>query len=849
MNKISIKVKGNKIIINSTRELSLALLNEFFRYEKVVETDLFDCEYVIDYLPYNCFVLLSIITKFKKGFEISTEDLESLKEKIMGVEMPTAYLIGNDYMGIKVPSIPAYMRLMTTINARNVRLNMWTVPIGRVYNEYRILKSWSHSFLPNITFEEGLEHFISEKLRQTENLENLYNIELKELTSAMKGWKVKPEGFSKLKYDTAVDLLLKRPRYYKDRTTFYMYKECDYGKLCAIRGKVKDFVRKMNACEILVSDGKEEKWIKFYSGGHLNSLFPKGTDIIIEVIRVGGNKYNGVNFYSTEEVDSLPILPVYSQSAKYGITSKVLINCIDELLKRFNGEDLINYSKNISKPFWKLIEELHFPKNVEEYSKTLDDLAYIELLFLQTVFLDQKKNTVKSTGISKMTDEPIRMNTAIKNLPYQLTNGQKKAIKHSIEKMKTNQAEDILLSGDVGAGKSVVAQSLCLYNVDCGYQAVLIGPTEILAQQLYNTLLKFISTLPNNIKPNVAYLSGATKKREKEDILRGVKSGHIHILVGTHGVFSVDFNNLGLIIIDEQQKFGAEQRSALLHSRSDSRIPDLIAQTATPIPRSTALAFYGNIDLITLDEKPGNRKENITKWIKQNSEDFLRDLFSPEWEHIFSELEQGRQMFIVTPAVEESEKKTSVKSVSKILEKRFDNKIRIAEIHGQMKKEQQNKIMQQFRNKEIDVIVASTIVEVGVDIPNATIMLVLDAHYFGASSLHQIRGRVGRSELQGYCYLVSDKETKNAYKRLQSLVDSNDGFQIALVDLETRKEGDLLGTRQSGESSLVFCDLADHSKLIDLAKQEAEELYNSDLRDVVLADAKIFLKKKEGDYE
>ena len=408
--------------------------------------------------------------------------------------------------------------------------------------------------------------------------------------------------------------------------------------------------------------------------------------------------------------------------------------------------------------------------------------------------------------------------------------------------------ENFVTKGYVVTHNTVISQLSCMQALDNGYQSVLAAPTEVLAIQLHETFKNVIEMMPEDKRPTIAFLGGALKAKEKREVLKYVKSGDIDILIGTHAVLNknIEFRNLGLIVIDEQQKFGKAQREALLNSRADGLKPDLLAQTATPIPRSTAQAFYGDINLISLKGKPKGRIEITTKWIKEDPRSITKNKDEDMWKDIKDEVSKGHQAFVVVPMVNESKKmdSASVEGAYKDLKKNLKG-VRVGFTHGSLKKAEQHEAMEQFRNKELDVLVASTVIEVGVDVPNATRVIILSADRMGASSLHQIRGRVGRSNLESICYLVSKGETIASQRRLQALVDSTDGFEIAQVDLSTRGEGDLFGERQAGESSLRFSNLVNHSKLIDQAQKIADKIYNGEYRDVALKDAGAILGKKE----
>lgn len=419
-------------------------------------------------------------------------------------------------------------------------------------------------------------------------------------------------------------------------------------------------------------------------------------------------------------------------------------------------------------------------------------------------------------------------------------------VKNLKEKKKTicikvaAEDENFITKEYIVTHNTVIAQLSCMQAIDNGYQAILVGPTEILAQQLFSTFEKIVNKMPEDKRPTLVFLAGKMKAAEKRKVLKQIKEGEADIIVGTHTVFSktVEYHNLGLVVIDEQQKFGTEQREVLLDARADGKKPDILAQTATPIPRSTAQAYYGDIDIISLKGKPKGRIEIQTHWIKENPSEITKDKNHEMWKDIRSEVDKGHQVFVVVPLVYESDKvnSASVEGAHKELQKMFPD-VEIGVAHGSQKKKDQEESMEQFRNNKTKILVASTVVEVGVDVPNSTRMVILSAERLGASSLHQIRGRIGRSNLESTCYLVSEASTPASEKRLQALVDSNDGFEIAKVDLETRGEGDLFGLRQSGDSNLRFSNLIDHSKLVETAVKAAKEIYVSKDKELALKDA------------
>lgn len=830
------KEDDKAIIQTKYRGISETVLREFPKFEETKENSI----YKIDLLPYNCFSLFFFIKKYFKHIETDKEFIDEIKLIAQKTGVPKAYMLNEKTIAIDVPSIYSYSIFMKSINAKHLKMNTWVVPVSRTYEAYRLLNSFSHDFLPNIPIKENVHNFALSKITNKENLEELFSEDVKNLFSVENAYfRVNKDGFSKLNYNTLSDLVLKRPERYVDRKDVYLFNDAPYGLAVYFKGVIISSKNNFSKSTIKIKESNGNILDFVFFTKYTASLFKENETVYIKGIKTGRKEIQGIEILSEFDVKALPISPIYKQSPTNKINNNLLINCVNEVFYRFDGSNLIPYIKNTTKPFWNLLKELHFPLSADSYSKTIDELAYIELFFLQLKFLNDESKKAKNKGIPKSIEEPILTKKAINSLPFKLTKGQIDGTKEIFNKLRTTEFENMLLTSDVGSGKTVLSCISAMYTIECGYQVAMAAPTEILAQQLYSSFISFIEPLKDK-KPTVAYLSSATKSKEKKIIENNLRNGNVDIVIGTHSLFNVEYKNLGLIIIDEQQKFGTNQREKLLNSRKDGKVPDLLSQTATPIPRSTALAFYGNINLISLTDKPQGRKENITELVNQSVDDFMRDNLGKVWSHIFKEIENGHQIFIVTPAVEESAKVASVKEISKVLENKFKD-IKIDKVHGQLSKETQNKIIEKFRKNETQILVASSIIEVGVNIPNATIMLVLDAHRFGASSLHQIRGRVGRSDLQGYCYLISSLPNENSVKRLNSLVDFNDGFKISLVDLETRKEGDLFGTKQSGFSTMRFCNLTNHTDMIEIAKKEALKVFNSKDREQALKDANIFL--------
>ena len=406
------------------------------------------------------------------------------------------------------------------------------------------------------------------------------------------------------------------------------------------------------------------------------------------------------------------------------------------------------------------------------------------------------------------------INEFISTLPFTLTDSQSDALNLILEDLKSNKKINRLVLGDVGSGKTIVSFISMYASFLSGYQSVLMAPTEVLARQHYESALNYFKDL----KMNIGLLVGSMTKKEKDIVKEKLKNKEIDILIGTHAIIeeSVIFNKLGLVITDEQHRFGVKQREIL---KSKGEVPDALYMSATPIPRSYALTLYGDLDVSFITHKPGGRKEIVTK-IKKYTE--LKDVLS----HVLEEIKNNHQVYVVASLIDDNEE-LDLKGVETLKEKfniAFNNKIPIEILHGKLKQKEKDKVMARFKNNETKMLISTTVIEVGVDVKNATIMVIFDADRFGLATLHQLRGRVGRNSLESYCYLICDEEKE----RLKVLEESNDGFYISEKDLELRGEGALFGIRQSGVKTFKIANLKTDLKIMMQAKQDTEEYLNNE---------------------
>ena len=550
-----------------------------------------------------------------------------------------------------------------------------------------------------------------------------------------------------------------------------------------------------------------------------NRAFLKPHIVIGKTITLVG-KYDKVkNTFICDDIKLSPltkreIIPIYhvKKGIKNNDIRKIMENAIVDSAKvpNYVPDEFIMKYDFISKK--QALRMIHMPHTEEEIKKAKVYLKYEELflfLFKIAYMKDENENMGKEEKYFDMN----KVKQFIDSLPFELTDSQNEALSLILKDIQSNKKMNRLVLGDVGSGKTIISFISMYANFLAGYQSVLMAPTEVLARQHFESAINYF----RDFHLTVDVLVGSMTKKEKEIVKQRLISGDIDILIGTHAIIeeSVLFYRLGLVITDEQHRFGVKQREIL---KSKGEVPDALYMSATPIPRTYALTLYGDLDVSFIRHKPGGRKEIITK-IKKYSE--LKDVLM----HVLEEIKAGHQVYVVASIIDDNEE-LDLKSVETLKEKfnmAYQGKIPIEILHGKLKQKDKDAIMQRFKNNETKILISTTVIEVGVDVKNATIMVIFDADRFGLATIHQLRGRVGRNNLDSYCYLICDKEID----RLKVLEESNDGFYIAEKDLELRGEGDLFGTMQSGVKTFKIANLKTDLKIMMQAKQDSEEYLKS----------------------
>ena len=621
------------------------------------------------------------------------------------------------------------------------------------------------------------------------------------------------ELLNKLGIYTVKDLIEYYPRTYEDRTKVVKIDEFEKDKNVLFFGTVVKpvsvvYARKKKIISTVVTDDKDR-----LKEGQTYLFFGKVSNII-------GSRVNleSCSIYDVSQLEKIQgLYPIYSLTA--GITQNYLFKIISELLEKnimltdiFSTEFRTKYGlveKNYA------VQNVHFPKSYNMVESARNRIIFEELFLFQLALFNMKENNLVETKTNKYKD--LDDSEFRKIIPFELTNAQKRVVEQIKKDLSSNIVMNRLVQGDVGSGKTMVAAIAMYLAVKNGYQAAIMAPTTILANQHYNELSVYFEKLGMWAE----IITSATTKRNKEKIVERLKNNEIDILIGTHSIIedNIEFSNLGLVVTDEQHRFGVKQRMKL---STKGKVVDTLVMTATPIPRSLAIILYGDLDLSIIDELPPGRKPIDTCVVddsyNQRVYNFLR-----------KQIKEGRQVYVVCPLVEENEDLdlNSVESLYEEYKQEF-SEYNVAILHGKMKNKEKDNIMQEFKENNINILISTTVIEVGISVPNATVMVIENADRFGLAALHQLRGRVGRGSSASYCILKSNNKSVIARQRLGIMKESNDGFLIARKDLELRGPGDFFGIRQSGMPEFKLANLLTDTKVLEKTQEAVKELIEKD---------------------
>ena len=579
---------------------------------------------------------------------------------------------------------------------------------------------------------------------------------------------------------------------------------------------------------LFLGKNKSRLQIRLLVGPHLikvvffNQAYLKNKITSGQIVTVTGKWDRGrqaisaTHFSSGPKTDQIDFEPMYS--LKGSLHQKTFRKFMHQALQEMGTEleDCLPHDIRESYkllPVFEALEGVHFPKDAEHVKQARRRFVYEELLMFQLKMQAIKKvRKEQNQGIAIAYDIQ-KLKDLIATLPYELTAAQKRVVNEICKDLKEPHRMNRLLQGDVGSGKTVVA-AIALYAViTAGFQGALMAPTEILAEQHADSLHEWLS--PMGIR--IALLTGSTKTKARRTLHEQLQNGEIDLLIGTHALIQpdVEFRQLGLVITDEQHRFGVDQRRVL---RDKGMSPDVLFMTATPIPRTLAITAFGEMDVSTIDEMPAGRKEIETHWVK-------KELFDETIKRMAKELQEGKQAYVICPLIEESDKLDVQNTVDvyEQLSSIFHNKYKVGLMHGRLHSSEKDEVMRAFSEGQIQVLVSTTVVEVGVNVPNATFMVIYDAERFGLAQLHQLRGRVGRGSAQSYCILLADPKSEEGKERMTSMTETNDGFKLAQKDLELRGPGDFFGRKQSGLPEFKMADLVHDYRALETARQDAEK--------------------------
>ena len=627
------------------------------------------------------------------------------------------------------------------------------------------------------------------------------------------------EKYKKLGIETVEDLLLYFPFRYEDFKSKNVL-DLEDGEKAVVSGivatpaNVQYYGYKRNRLRFTIKQVELVLAVSFFNQTYLADKIELGQTVAVfgKWDKAKG-ALTGMKLLAQVEDDLQPVYRLsqgVSQSALVKVIKTAFEAGLDQLLEENLPQILMDKYHLLSRR--QAVRAMHFPKDLEEYKQALRRVKFEELLFFQ-LQLQVLKEENRSVGQGIVLDWDEKKLKALQaKLPFTLTEAQERSLNEILADMRSPHHMNRLLQGDVGSGKTVVAGLAMYAAVTAGKQAALMVPTEILAEQHLQSLTSLFPSL------RILLLTGSLKASERRDRLELIQTGQVDLIVGTHALIQegVHFHDLGLVIIDEQHRFGVAQRRIL---REKGQNPDVLMMTATPIPRTLAITAFGDMDVSIIDQMPAGRKEIITRWVKHQQLNLVLD-----W--LVKEIQKGSQAYVISPLIEESEAldlKNAI-ALEEELIAYFGDRARIALLHGKMKGEEKEAIMQAFKQGEIDLLVSTTVIEVGVNVPNATVMIIMDADRFGLSQLHQLRGRVGRGDKQSYAVLVANPKTESGKRRMKIMTETTNGFVLAEEDLKLRGSGEIFGTRQSGIPEFQVANLIEDYPILEEARKVAVQV-------------------------
>ena len=649
---------------------------------------------------------------------------------------------------------------------------------------------------------------------------------------------------------TLADLIYYFPREYKDFSKISKIKDIKINEKACVEGRIvsleqnKTWVKRMIVTSALIEDDTGAIEAVWFNQPYIGKILNVGDEVILagklsisnKSIQISSPIYEKISLKETTHLGR--IMSVYVESQ--GVSSKYLRWIIKPIIESIKNKIPETLPEEILKKYDLLslkdaLKEIHFPSSLELAKKAKERFSFEQIFFISLYGLKKKFENKKESSLAIPINKEL-IKRVKDSLPFELTKAQKRTLEEILKDMEHPNPMNRLLQGDVGSGKTAVAALASINTVKAKAQVVLMAPTEILVKQHFKTFFQMLK----NFNLNVGLLTGKEDKYyskklhsdtieiSRKKLLEKVEDGDIDILIGTQALIvnskkkkeeqKVKFKNLGLVIVDEQHRFGVKQRAALCKKTQD-KIPHLLSMTATPIPRTLALTIWGDLDLSIIDEMPQNRKKIITEIVSEKQR-------SKKYEFIKKEVAKGRQVFVVCPRIE-SEEEDEIKTVKKehdYLSRNVFPELKLTMLHGKMTSKEKDKIMKDFRSKKNDILVSTSVIEVGIDVPNATIMMIEGSDRFGLAQLHQFRGRVGRGEHQSYCLLFTDSKSKKTSERLEAMIKYDSGFKLSEIDLKLRGPGDFFGVKQWGLPDFAMSALKD-VKAVKKGQEAAEEVF------------------------